>query len=215
MMAPRSVVVMLSAVLCACTTGQGEGWVRSERLYLEDCWNGAFDLNPKFFGANPFRDEAILIRVQRDDDIQEVSDGLTVLVNDPGRIRGDAQGSMLGQDIAVGLPPGVSPPGVPVGGAAEPPLVSLSLYLHDTCHVQNGTLYSIAGSINFASLCSGDVNEPGADDRLTEASFSATFADPRELGNGNDPEADASVSSSVEGSFRFFFQRGQPAQPFP
>jgi hypothetical protein len=206
----------LALCVAACTTGQGEGSVRSDRLYVENCWNGAFDLKPEFFGANPFRDEAILIRIQRDDDIQEVSDGVTVLVNDPALIRGNGDDpGLLGQDISVGLPPGVSPPGVPVGDRGAAPLVSLSLYLHDTCHVQNGTLYSIGGSINFTSLFSGDINEAAADDRLTEADFSATFADPRDLLEGTDAAADPNVVSLVEGNFRFFFQRGQPAQPFP
>lgn len=206
----------IALLIAGCTTGKGQGMVRSDRLYIEDCWNGPFDLKPQFFGANPFRDEAILIRIQRDDDIQEVSDGVTVLVNQPGLIRGNAQDAgLLGQDIPVGLPPGVSPPGVPVGNRGDPPLVSLSLYLHDTCHVQNGTLYSVAGSINFTSLFSGDINEPTADDRLTEAEFSATFADPRDLPDGVDTSVDPSVASVVEGQFRFFFQRGQPAQPFP
>jgi hypothetical protein len=159
--------------------------------------------------------------VQRGDNIEEVSDGLVVLVSDIQAIRGDSQNaSMLGQDITdVGLPPGIDVPGLPQSGT--PPMVGMSLYLHDTCHAQNGSLYAMSGSINFASLFSGDPNEPVADRRLTDATFTAQFADPRELAasgtatNPSDLCAGSSVCSTVTGSFRFYFQRGQPAQPFP
>ena len=65
----RSLVAPLAIVLGAlslgCSVGEGEGWVRSERLYVEDCVNGRFDLGPDFFGANSFRGDALQIRVQR------------------------------------------------------------------------------------------------------------------------------------------------------
>lgn len=210
-------VVIALALLSACTTGTGTGQVHSDKLYVKGCWNGKFDLNPTFFGANPDRAQSLLIRVQRGDNIEEVSDGLVVLVNDIQTIRN----SMIGQDITdVGLPPGIRIPGFTQSAAV--PLVSMSLYLHDTCHVQNGTLYAMNGSINFASLFSGDPNEPVADKRLTDATFTAEFADPRELaGTGTITEASTACAdapdlcSTVTGSFRFYFQRGQPAQPFP
>jgi hypothetical protein len=199
----------LPALLLAlgCTVGEGEGYVRSDRLYVEDCWSGAFDLGPDFFGANSFRGDALLLRVQRGDNIEELSDGLTVVINDL-----PTQRARVGQEIAVGLPPGVSPPGVPVEFNENPPPVSLALYLHDSCHAQNGTVYSIGGSITFTSIWSGDPNEEESDERLTEARFDATFADPRLL--VGESAGDESVQSQVTGYFRFFFQRGQPAQPF-
>jgi hypothetical protein len=107
---------------------------------------------------------------------------------------------------------------VPVEYDPEPPPVSIALYLHNSCHQQNGTVYSVGGSITFSSLFSGDINESNSADRLTEATFSAEFADPRDLtGDPNDPTAAPSEgeTSTVDGYFRFFFQRGQPAQPFP
>lgn len=191
-----------------CTTGEGEGEVRSDRLYVEDCWNGPFDLNPDFFGANPYREQALFIRIQAGDDIEEMSDGLSILVDDLQELRG-----RLGEDIEVGVPSGVSPPGVPLTLDPDPPKVSLTLYLHKTCHVQNGAVYSIGGSIRFSSLFSGDINEASSEDRLTQGSFTATFADPRQLAPSSsfDPNL---VTSEVTGNFSFFFQRGQPAQPF-
>jgi hypothetical protein len=201
--------VFLALLAVGCTVGEGEGWVKSDRLYIEDCWDGSFDLGPDFFAANPYREETLMIRVQRGDNAQEFSDGVTVLVPDLHFVR-----ERLGQDIPVGLPSGIDIPGadpmVVDGGASAP--VSLAVYLHNSCHVQNGTVYSIDGTIRFESLFSGKVGEDDADERLTDATFDATFADPRQLAgeDGDNPR----YQSRVQGHFRFFFQRGQPAQPF-
>ena len=189
-----------------CTVGEGEGSVSSDQLWVAGCWNGAFDLKPDFFGANPDEGESLTIRVQRGDNIEEMSDGLIVLVNHLPEVR-----KKVGQDLPVGLPRGVTPPGVPIVFNPDPPDVSLALYLHNSCHLQNGTIYSVRGTINFSSLFSGDPNESSSDARLTDATFDAYFADPREVVEADDPEA---VTSHVTGNFRFFFQRGQPAQPF-
>jgi hypothetical protein len=193
--------------LLGCSTGEGEGWVRSDRLFVAECWNGSFDLSPTFFGANPFRD-SLSIRVQRGDDMSEVSDGLSVLVQDTGQVR-----ESIGAPQRVGLPPGVRPPGFPIVADPDPPKVGLSLYLHNTCQAGNATLYAIDGSITFSSLFSGDPNETDASERLTEARFAARFADPRD--QSVDGVFPAGRVSDVEGGFRFYFQRGQPAQPFP
>jgi hypothetical protein len=132
-----------------------------------------------------------------------------VLVNDLQEVR-----TQLNTDIQVGMPPGVSPPGVPIVFNPNPPKVSLALYLHNSCHLENGTVYSVAGTINFSSLFSGDLNEASSANRLTKATFSASFADPRELDAATDDAAKAAVTSTVTGDFDFFFQRGQPSQPF-
>jgi hypothetical protein len=161
------------------------------------------------------------IRVQRGDDNEEVSDGLSVMVNDVQTIRS----SYLGKPLDVGLPPGVSPPGMPLRLNPNPPLISLALYLHDSCHLQNGAIYSIGGTITgdggaatgsamtFTNLFSGNPNETTSDDRLTSAQFDAVFADPRDM--ASDYTFSPDVTSHVTGWFKFYFQRGQPAQPFP
>ncbi|HEX6277666.1 MAG TPA: hypothetical protein VFZ53_31705 [Polyangiaceae bacterium] len=191
----------------ACSVGEGEGWVKSDNLYMEDCWNGQFDLGPTFFAANPSAgSKSLTIRVQNGDNIEEVSDGLVVVVNKLPTVRGQ-----VGEALEVGLPPGVSPPGVPIVYEREPPNVSLALYLHESCHAQNSAIYSISGNITFEALYSGDPYEDDADELLTEARFTATFADPRQLVGTEVPE---NARSEVRGYFRFFYQRGQPAQPF-
>jgi len=211
-MSSRCAWLALGLLLLAplgCTVGQGEGEVKSDHLYVNGCWNGPFDLGPSFFGANPDQEETLTIRVQRGDNIEDVSDGLIVLVNDLQEVR-----MQLNTDIQVGMPPGVSPPGVPIVFNPNPPKVSLALYLHNTCHLENGTVYSVAGTINFSSLFSGDLNEASSENRRTTATFSASFADPRELDAATDDAAKAAVTSTVTGDFDFFFQRGQPSQPF-
>lgn len=200
------VVAVTLALGTGCTVGDGTGQVEADRLYLKGCWNGSFNLQPDFFAANPYRSESLQIRVQRGDNNQEASDGLTVLVSDLSAVK-----QLLGTPIPVGIPEGVAPPGQPLTG--EPgPLVSLSLYLHQTCHEQNSATYSVSGNITFTSIFSGDPNEEDSHARLTDASFDVKFADPRELVDAPDPEQ--VTSSNVHGDFRFFFQRGQPAQPF-
>lgn len=208
MRSARLVALLAALGGLGCTVGEGQGEVTSERLYVEDCWNGPFDLNPDFFAVNPYREESLLIRLQAGDDIEEFSDGLIVIVNNLQSLR-----ARLGQDVEVGVPAGVTPPGVPPAGDPDPAEVSLSLYLHKTCHTQIGTIYSISGSIRFDSLFSGDINESSSEDRLTQGSFTASFADPRLLAPYSEADP-ALVTSEVSGNFSFFFQRGQPAQPF-
>jgi hypothetical protein len=228
----RWLVVGIAAIAAlGCNTGEGDGEVKSDKLYIEDCWNGAFSLEPTFFAANPSREETELIRIQRGDDTEELSDGLMVRVMDVPGIRA----SGLGTSLPVGLPPGVTPPGVPVVANPNPPKVSLSLYLHDTCHLENGSVYSVSGSITFKHLFSGVPDESNAEDRLTEASFTVVMADPRKVTSGGTSDAGTSggtsdagtsdaggtlsvnpdTTSTVTGWFKFYYQRGQPAQPFP
>jgi hypothetical protein len=159
----------------ACTTGEGQGSGRSDRLFVKDCWDGPFDLQPDFFGTIPFANTQ-QIRIQRGERSIEVSDGVLLVVNDVAKIRA----SQLGVPIPLGLPVGVKPPGFPTRVELVPPQVSLSLFLYATCHVQNGALNSVSGTITFNRLFSGDRNENNAEERLTEAHFEALVADPRD-----------------------------------
>lgn len=197
------------ALAAGCTVGEGQGEVQSDNLQVKDCWEGAFDLGPTFFAANAFSNDQLGIRVQRGDNNLEVSDGLEVSIRALQTLRNTS----LGKAVDVGLPPGVSPPGSRWPALKNPPPVSLALYLHDTCHAQNGALYAVRGTIQFDKLFSGNSNETNGDARLTDAKFTAYFGDPRDADVfGNFDEA---ALSEVHGWFRFYFQRGQPAQPFP
>jgi hypothetical protein len=201
----------VALLACACTLGEGEGEVSSEKLHVAGCWNGQFELRPDFFAAVPYR-RTLAIRVQHGGDLEEVSDGVIVLVDDIDRVRAHIAQNP-GMPLRVGLPPSVVPPGVPVVADPNPPLVHLTLYLHRACHAQNSALYSIDGSIVFRSIFNGNANETSDDEKLTEAQFDdIVVGDPRD----RDPATGMAINvSHLKGRMKFYFQRGQPAQPFP
>lgn len=200
----------LASAATGCTfVGQGEGEVSSESLVVPTCWFGAFDLNPDFFATVPFR-EVQQIRVQRGSDLTEVSDGVAIQVHDGADVR-----ERLGQPLTVGLQPELVneiAPGVQIAGPR--PDVSLALYLQFSCHNQNVVLYAVDGQITFDALFSGDPNETVGAEKLTDATFTVSVADPRNIipGTLDIPEES---KSTLTGWFRFHFQRGQPGQPFP
>jgi hypothetical protein len=201
----------IALTLPACGLGEGEGEVNSDKLDVAGCWNGQFELRPDFFAAVPYR-RILNIRVQHGGDVVEVSDGVTILVDDVDKVR-EHIARRPGQPMRVGLPPGVVPPGFPVVSDPDPPLVHLTLYLHRACHRQNAALYSITGGIVFRSIFNGDPNEAADDEKLTEAEFDdIVVGDPRDRVPGTNTVANV---SHLRGRLKFYFRRGQPAQPFP
>lgn len=200
---------------CACSVGQGTGYVRSEKLQVPGCYEGDFDLNPDFFAANPFED-TLTIRVQRGEQDIQVSDGFTLLVNDVPDAR-----SKLGVDLLLGLPVGVSPLGFPLPELPSPPAASLSLYLNGSCRSQNALLMAYQGHVTFKYLFSGDPNEDNSEDRLTEGTLDAWVIDPRQAVAQTPVDAGAAFAfpeaqaSHILAGFKFVFHRGTPAQPFP
>jgi hypothetical protein len=200
----------------ACSVGQGTGNLRSTDLFVQDCWEGEFDLKPTFFGANPF-DDTLTIRIQRGERDIQVSDGFTMLVYDVPLIRS----SLLEQALPLGLPVGVSPLGYPLPETQNPPMATLSLYLNNTCAGQNSQLLAVTGEVTFVKLFSGDLNEETSDDRITEGNFWADVTDPRTAEPAPEGSEDGPFfypymyKSRIEGEFSFVFHRGTPAQPFP
>ena len=213
-MKPTFWLTLLAAIALlvpACTLGEGEGEVSSDKLAVSGCWNGQFELRPDFFAAVPYR-RMLAIRVQHGGEIEEVSDGVTILVDDIDKVR-DHIAQHPGEKLRVGLPPSVVPPGFPVVPDPNPPLVHLTLYLHRACHAQNSALYSIDGGITFHSIFNGRLNETSDAEKLTEAEFDdIVVGDPRDRQLGTDTVANV---SHLRGRLKFYFQRGQPAQPFP
>ncbi len=68
--------------------------------------------------------------------------------------------------------------------------------------------------IRFASISNADPDEPDASKRLNDGDFELYLADPREIcpgGVGPPPPC----RGHLKGNFKFYFQRGKPAQPFP
>ncbi|HEY3819793.1 MAG TPA: hypothetical protein VGL81_21655 [Polyangiaceae bacterium] len=150
-------VAALAAVVApACSLGSGTGSC-SGTLDVPDCWSGTFNLHPDFFAAVPAAtpeypqtsNDALQLRIQHGGDYETFSDGIIILVDDAGEVRGDPddQGnprpSLLGQALVVSLPPSVVPSGVPVVPVSSPRIVSASLYLDYTCRTQNDALYAM------------------------------------------------------------------------
>jgi hypothetical protein len=267
--------IAIAPFLMGCSLGQGDGEVHSDQLYAKECWCNAYNLQPDFFAAVPYRD-TLQIRVQRGTDLQEVSDGLAVLVDDVKQIREEFYGKELKVALPVGVqPPGSLPPGTsygdtpdagapnddagapnddagapdddagtgeggeasegcgPKGAPGEvgtcdlapleagdpvegPAIVHMALYLQQTCHNQNVVLYAVSGSIIFETLFSGDPNESDATKKLTKAIFDVQMGDLQEVPPGAPADSvPADKLTRLRGCFRFYFERGQPGQPFP
>jgi hypothetical protein len=206
--ARRASLVALVGLIACSTLDEGQGEAKSDWLRAGRCFEGPYDLQPTFFASNPFQNTQML-RLQRTNDLTENADGVLVLVDDVTRVR-----ASLGTSLRIGLPPEVTPPGTPVVADPDPPFVHMALYLQETCHRENVTLYATEGTITFDALFSGDLNEDEADEKRSEGRFDVVIGDPRDApaGGGAIPEG---LSSRLTGSFRFYFQRGQPAQPFP
>lgn len=207
-------VLMTSAGLGGCTMGAGDGEVESEQLHVSHCMNGPFKLGPTFFVGVPYR-HRFLMRIQRGGDLQEFSDGLSVLVDDVRYIEAN-----LGEPIKVGLPSSVEPVAGELGGNIERAPVHLALYLHRTCRQQISTLYALRGVIVFQSIFNGDPYEPNPEKRLTSAKFDVVVGDPRSSSSvaddsSRDWSTDQVNQSQLKGWFQFYFERGQPGQPFP
>ena len=47
------VLLPFTLALGACSTGEGQGSVRSDRLIVKNCWDGPFDLQPDFHPELP------------------------------------------------------------------------------------------------------------------------------------------------------------------
>lgn len=244
--------VVLAASASSCTTGSGTGSVSGD-LYVTNCWAGKFDLQPDFFAATPNPDDdSLIIRVQHGSDYINFSDGIQILVTHVTEINA----GMLGQPLAVSLPPAVVPPGVPVTPTANPAYVQLALYLQQTCRPETPGLYAMdlvttdnpgdggllctamtaqtagqcdagttppatgTSTITFTHLFDASLAEGGdpgglsADQRLIDGSFDVLLADPRDECPGN-LGPPAPCRGHLTGSFRFYFERGQPAQAFP
>ncbi|MCL2778426.1 MAG: hypothetical protein FWD73_10520 [Polyangiaceae bacterium] len=74
-----------------------------------------------------------------------------------------------------------------------------------------GTGQSLAA---FTHVFNGNLDETNAAERLTAGCFDVYFADPREgAAGGLGPPPPC--RGHIKGTFRFFFERGRPAQPFP
>lgn len=183
-------VWLLGALLFAgCAKGGGEGNAVGQ-VWAPDCGldGQPFELNPSFFAMQPSASvEVIDIVVQRGSDLPSFSDGIAVFIAEPEMLKD----SMLGTELDFEL--------------LESP-VEMTLYLNATCPglVELPVVYrAVSGTIRFDALY-----VPWVDNETKETS--AVFTNV-ELVDNQDPEE---RRARLDGSFRFLFERGMPAQLF-
>jgi hypothetical protein len=208
-LASLPLIASLAAALGpGCSQGDGTGSA-SGTLDVPDCWSGPFDLKPDFFAAVPsMSSDALQIRVQNGGDFETFSDGLAILVDDAGEVRGDptADGSprpsLIGQTLVVALAPDVTPPGVPIVPVARPAIVHAALYLDKTCRTQNLALYAMdAVTLNPDGTCARpEAGEPppcGSPDVLSDAGLGTAAAAPSDAMTDATTSFDATVGATT------------------
>ncbi len=194
-------------VLVACSVGTGEG-VFTGSLLVRDCGVEVpeYSLRPTFFGAdyvtNPGaaggeESPIVTIRVQRGSYREDFSDGLRITIYDVNGIARD----QLGQPIAL----------LPVEDGVERP-VDVTFYAQQSCDSgypdefwrTPAILRAISGTITFHALYAPDLEASNTEIRaeINDVEFASGA-----------PTTDR--HARLTGFFRFFFQRGAPAQSFP
>jgi len=148
--------------------------------------DGDYSLNPDFFSATAF-EEQLTIRIQHGGDFAIDSDGISIVVLDASM-----ETERLGTPIAITEDP-------------EAP-VAMSLYLNDSCPVDEDTLpvflQATEGTITFDEIYAPEVDEG---QRQSAGTFTGVvFTDGR-----------GERMATLDGEFRFLFERGRPGQPFP
>jgi hypothetical protein len=237
-----AIAVVGSAMLLlahGCAQGQGRGEVTGQ-LDVPDCWSGGFDLQPDFFAGLPYRND-LIFRIQRGGDYPAFADGVSIHVRDIAAVRARL-GVPLVVDLPPEVtPPGT--PIKPVTDPALVALtlylqrscrsvtsaqyaVAEALANEDgSCEVdgpqscgENAPLPAgtkrVTSTITFTHIFNGNLEEPVAAERLSEATFDVYLVDPRD-GCPGGVGAPTRCRGHIKGSFRFYFERGRPAQPFP
>lgn len=176
-------------IAMGCSVGAGDGAVMGT-VTSEECGldHEPFNLKPSFFAAQPI-EEMLEIRIQRNSDFEDKSDGINLFVRDADLI----QRERLEQ---------------PIDLAAVNAVVTMNLYLNHSCKVDRRStpfnLNARAGTITFHQIYAPQVSRKQIE---TDAEFAdVLFEDPYK------PEERNAVLS---GHFRFLFNRGRPAQRFP
>jgi hypothetical protein len=190
-MSLRDAGFVATLIVSGCSVGVGEGYADGFVTDPEcELAEEAYALRPSFFGAELLDvHDQLTIQMQRGGNLEGMSDGIYLLVRGTTAV----QTGMLGR---------------PLDLAAEDPDVRMSFYLNETCPVdyehEPTRLEAVSGVVVFDAIYA-----PEVDDRELEIGgrFSTvSFADPLR------PEE---RHAELEGSFRFNYNRGRPAQRYP
>ncbi|MGH7269316.1 MAG: hypothetical protein ACREJ3_02715 [Polyangiaceae bacterium] len=203
---------LATALAPGCSLGEGTGTV-SGTLDIPGCWSGMFDLKPDFFAAIPTTtlsqgpatslsnqpgSDAVQLRIQNGGDYESFSDGLAILVDDAGAVRGDplADGtprpSLLGKTLVVSLPVGVAAPGVPVTPIPNPAIVHATLYMQKTCRTANVALYAMSA---VSLEADGTCNRPASGEAPLPCGAPAQMTAGADAGADSGAGADAGVGA--------------------
>lgn len=194
-----------------CTVGEGEGTIRGVvRIPACEIDDRAFDLAPSFFGGEWYAG-TLMIRIGQGGDLGEFSDELLFRVRDTRYVA-----ERLNQRIPVG-------PSEPVQAILR--LTRRCGRVSITRPSPNGAVEAFAGYVVFSSIYRGSpVAEAPA--RLTEVTgFSLALRDPSPrtdlfqpapsaVNAPREPRELEPARAELEGSFRFYFASGRPAQRF-
>jgi len=186
-------VALVVTLACAgCSVGHGDGEVGGIVSVAGCRREGPYELTPTAFFAQA-AEQVLKIRVQRGSDIEVVSDGLAVLVEDASLVKN----SLLGQDIAVATP---------IGGPRGP-RIDLTLYLNESCPAERDktpvVLSAVSGTVRFHRIYAPEVKK--GEVRIDAELSNVRFEDPRTEDRW----------ALLEGYFDFLYVRGRPAQRFP
>jgi len=188
-----SAAAMLCLVLfpaAGCSVGTGDGHATGVINVPQcDITNQAYDLAPTFWAGEFVVDDQLELRMQRSGAIESASDGIRLLVQEPTRIK---------QELL----------GVPIDLSEVTPMVSMSLYLNDTCPVEFTRIpvnyESVSGTVTFQAMYAPELDDN--DLRITASWTGVRF------------EADARSgvhNADIDGALDFVFNRGRPAQRYP
>ena len=206
--------VALAAHAPGCAVGNGEGSVKGN-LTIPDCDADLshYDMRADFFAASVSSSQ-LIITIQHGGGSSEYTDTVTIAVQDYDAVQKAIEDSGVMHEASFDISAFERPPGAPV--SEKPPPVRLSALMRGSCGTQRFNpgdvsqvgLVATKGSIRFSSIFHGSVQSRDTNDKRIQGSFNVEVEDPR--GWGTTP-----AKGHLEGDFKFFYQRGGPAQPFP
>ena len=211
---PLALPLALSLVTPGCAVGNGEGSVKGS-LTIPDCDADLsnYDMNADFFAASVSYSQ-LIITIQHGGGSSEYADTVTIAVQDFDAVQQAIVDSGAAHKATFDIAAFERPPGAPVND--KPPPVRLSALFRGSCGTQRFNpgdvsqvgLVATKGTIEFTSIFHGSVQSRETNDKRIEGTFHVDVEDPR--GWGTKP-----AKGHLDGTFKFFYQRGGPAQPFP